>query len=460
MDSSSSTDEHFGDDHTLLDESVSNSEFHTCLVDDVIGQSPQSFPLARSFSMSTDGWEALDNHEMVLDLLKEQKREKDCQIEELKKEKEELKREKAELKLENAELKAEVREYKSKQTEMNQCIERLQSEKQEVIRRLDEKERVVDTFPFKDDDKQLERAQPQPPSLESMEIFRFAPGEHYVYVQCAATKCFLTLRGRNKHLLLDDTKKMIPTLSGLLKLVQNQDGNTALYSSLNGMQLKVNSFGCIVTVSQEDTEAGKDFVFVRNVGSDDGQLIIGSLQTDKFVRVSNDKSLRADADGANPMDIDKFILISSASHLGMIERYLQPNVDYFLKDAETSSINCFIGIISKNRREHELVLTSEANKKPLKLFYNSKKSISFYSPTARKWLGTSGLNLLLDQSIGSALEFEPLIEPDKSDGIVLRSVQSWENLRVCYELVRTTDGKVQKGLLRHSVEKFNFLPVN
>ena len=128
---SSSNDEHFADDHEhiLLDKSVSNSEFHTCL-DNAVGQSPQSFPLARSFSMSTDGWEALDNHVMVLDLLKEQKRDKDCQIEELKKEKEELKREKAELKLENAELKAEVREYKSKQTEMNQRIEQLQSEKQ------------------------------------------------------------------------------------------------------------------------------------------------------------------------------------------------------------------------------------------------------------------------------------------------------------------------------------------
>ena len=151
----------------------------------------------------------------------------------------------------------------------------------------------------------------------------------------------------------------------------------------------------------------------------------------------------------------------SASHLGMIERYLQPNVDYFLKDAETSSINCFIGIISNNRRGHELVLTSEADKKPLKLVYNSKRSLSIYSPTVGKWLGTSGLNLLFDQqSIEGAEKFEPLIEPDKSDGVVLRSVQSWDNLRVWYELVRTTDGKVQKGLLRHSVGKFNFFPVN
>lgn len=140
-----------------------------------------------------------------------------------------------------------------------------------------------------------------------MELSEFEPSEHYVYVQCAVTNRFLALRGRNKHLLLDDTKKMVPTLSGLLKLVQNQDGSTAVYSTLNEMQLKADSFGWIVTVPQEEKEAGKDFVFLKIAGSDDGRLIIGSFQTDKFVRVSNDKSLRADA---NSMDADKFFLIS------------------------------------------------------------------------------------------------------------------------------------------------------
>ena len=66
--------------------------------------------------MSTDGREALNNYGVVLGLLEEHKREKDCQNFELKREKEELKK-----------------DFRDKQTEMNIRIERLQSEKQVIF---------------------------------------------------------------------------------------------------------------------------------------------------------------------------------------------------------------------------------------------------------------------------------------------------------------------------------------
>ena len=119
----------------------------------------------------------------------------------------------------------------------------------------------------------------------------------------------------------------------------------------------------------------------------------------------------------------------SEFHLRKIEQCLRPNVDYFMKDAaETSSEKYFIGI---DADQHKLVLTHEANKKPLKLVYNSDRSLSFYSPTVGKWLQTSVVGLhgfLVQRSIEYASKFEPLIGSDESDGIVLRTVQRWDNL--------------------------------
>lgn len=72
-----------------------------------------------SLAGSLEGEEALRNYAMALDLLKEQKREKDRQIEELKQE--------------NGELKDELREFRRDEREqMNQRIESLQSEKQVI----------------------------------------------------------------------------------------------------------------------------------------------------------------------------------------------------------------------------------------------------------------------------------------------------------------------------------------
>ena len=131
--------------HNLLDKSFSVSEFEFPDTDsgnmDGVGgeQSPmaQSSPLARFFSISTEGREALRNYGMSLDLLEKQKREKDRQIAELKQknddlkeEKAELKQEKAELKREKEEFKTELREIKAERAKMNQRIELLQSENQ------------------------------------------------------------------------------------------------------------------------------------------------------------------------------------------------------------------------------------------------------------------------------------------------------------------------------------------
>ena len=138
-----------------------------------------------------------------------------------------------------------------------------------------------------------------------LQKLQFNPGEYYV--QCAATNRFLALQV--KHLLLD--QKQIPTFTGLIKLFQNHNDGTALYSSLNGMQLKVDDAGEIVTVCQEEKEAGKeleDFEFFQTTNNESNQLIVRSIQTKKFVRVS--ESLRLCADVADPKKANKFVLKS------------------------------------------------------------------------------------------------------------------------------------------------------
>ena len=132
--------------------------------------------------------------------------------------------------------------------------------------------------------------------------FQFKPGEYYLH--CAATNHFLALQER--HLLLDNTQEQIPTLTGLIKLVQNQDGSTALYSSLNDIRLKVDNVGEMVTVSQYDKEL-YDFELFQAAGNGNGQLIIRSVQTNMFVRVISE-SLRLCADVAHPFDASKFVL--------------------------------------------------------------------------------------------------------------------------------------------------------
>ena len=140
-----------------------------------------------------------------------------------------------------------------------------------------------------------------------LQKLQFNPGEYYV--QCAATNRFLALQVEN--LLLDTTQKQIPTLTGLIKLYQNHNGGIALYSSLNGMQLKVNDTGEIVTVCQEEKEAGKeleDFEFFQTTSNESGQLIVRSIQTKKFVRVS--ESLRLCAAVMHSLNASKFVLKS------------------------------------------------------------------------------------------------------------------------------------------------------
>ena len=141
-------------------------------------------------------------------------------------------------------------------------------------------------------------------------------------------------------------------------------------------------------------------------------------------------------------------------HLQMVERRLRPNVDYFLKDSKTL---CFIGIIRRrlDLGRHALVLTSEANKVPLEVVYNSDKSLSFYSPTIDKWLQTSVWGVFLDQeNAEDASKFEPFIGPDESDGVVLRSVQCWDNL--CAGFGFSSSCVLTSG----RAIKFNLLPIN
>ena len=113
----SSVDGHDDSGINLSDESASNFEFPDSLesLDGAGGQSPMAWS---NFSMSTEerAQLSLHNYDMVLDLLTEQKREKDCQIDQLKREKDELKE--------------EIRETKVKRKEMKQRFALLQADKQ------------------------------------------------------------------------------------------------------------------------------------------------------------------------------------------------------------------------------------------------------------------------------------------------------------------------------------------
>ena len=138
-------------------------------------------------------------------------------------------------------------------------------------------------------------------------------------MQSAGTGYFLALQG--DFLRLNDThwEIEIPTCTGLVELVQNQDGSTALCSSLNGMRLKVETDDihgmkdCLMTIIwQEEKDAGKckdfeDFELLQPVGNEESQFIIRSLQTKKFVRVAEDKYVSADI--VHPLDASKFFLI-------------------------------------------------------------------------------------------------------------------------------------------------------
>ena len=113
---------------------------------------------------------------------------------------------------------------------------------------------------------------------------------------------------------MDYTQERIPTCTDddytLVKLVQDQDGSTALYSSLNDMRLKVDNSGEIVTVSQADNEL-EDFELFQAGGrliNENGRLIIWSIRSKKFVRVSFE-SLRL-CGVVNPFDASKFVLKS------------------------------------------------------------------------------------------------------------------------------------------------------
>ena len=73
----------------------------------------------------------------------------------------------------------------------------------------------------------------------------------------------------------------------------------------------MDSVGEIVTVSQEEKEADnelEDFELFQAVDNAINQLIIRSIQTKKFVRVS--ESLRLCADVVNPFYASKFVLKS------------------------------------------------------------------------------------------------------------------------------------------------------
>lgn len=102
---------------------------------------------------------------------------------------------------------------------------------------------------------------------------------------------------------------------------------------------------------------------------------------------------------------------------------------------------------------NELVLNSGEYKEPLKLAYNSGRSLSFYSPTIGEWLRfASATSLVFDESIGGASKFEPLIESDGNDGIILRTVQYWDNLCARNAGVIWTS--------KDRATKFNFLAVD
>ena len=149
----------------------------------------------------------------------------------------------------------------------------------------------------------------------------------------------------------------------------------------------------------------------------------------------------------------------SGTHLRMVERLLQPNVDYFLKSFWEEHLNepCFIGKTG-HPTWPKLTLTEEANKEPLKLVYNSDWSISFFAPSIGKWLKVDGGAYLIQQGIEGASQFEPLMT-NENDGIVLRTVPFWEYLSIAGD-DSAEPGSVKTSSDGYKAAKFKFLPVN
>ena len=107
-----------------------------------------------------------------------------------------------------------------------------------------------------------------------------------------------------------------------------------------------------------------------------------------------------------------------------------------------------------------LTLTEEEKKEPLKLVYNSDRSLSFFAPSIGEWLYEECLN---QRGIEGASKFEPLMT-DENDGIVLRFVDSyswaWGYLSVVGASSANPAGSVKKSYERYKAAKFKFLPVN
>ena len=144
-----------------------------------------------------------------------------------------------------------------------------------------------------------------------------------------------------------------------------------------------------------------------------------------------------------------------------VERLLQPNVDYFLKDSSAERLRqtCFIGKIGETWPK--LTLTKEENKEPLTLVYNSDWTLSFFAPSIDKWLKVNGGAYLTQQGIEGASKFEPLITTDENEngGIVLRFVDSWGYLSVA-GVSSANRGSVKTSYERYKAAQSEFLPVN
>lgn len=127
-------------------------------------------------------------------------------------------------------------------------------------------------------------------------------------------------------------------------------------------------------------------------------------------------------------------------HLQTIEQYLRPNVRYLLKSERDGfvnicMVNSFFGLDGKRHvlaLARKNVLSKETKIEPLNVVHNSDRSLSFNSTNIGKWLRkrTNFDHVFFDERIEDAAKFEPLIDLDESDGIVLRTVQFWDNLCV------------------------------